>query len=61
MGKMNSDNTGKVWETRSFQSEGFLTYFLRSRNPYNSQNMGKVNSSSIGKVWGNTNLKLWLS
>ena len=29
---------------QTFQSNGFLNYFERSRNPYSAQNMEKVNS-----------------
>ena len=32
------ETTGKVWENKLFQGQVFLTYFARSRNPYNSQN-----------------------
>ena len=31
----------KYGKTLTFQSNGFLKYFGRNRNPYNSQNMGK--------------------
>ena len=40
----------KYEKTQTFQSNGFLKYFGRSRNPYNSQNMGKVNLHSTAKV-----------
>ena len=40
----------KYGKTQTFQSNGFLKYFERSRNPYNSQNTGKVNLHSTGKV-----------
>ena len=39
---------------QTFQSNGFLKYFGRSRNLYNSQNMEKVNLHSTGKVRENT-------
>ena len=39
---------------QTFQSNGFLKYFGRSRNPYNSQNMGKVNLHNTGKASENT-------
>ena len=43
-----------VWEkhgkTQTFQSNGFLKYFGRSRNPYNSQNIGKGNLHSTERV-----------
>ena len=37
-------------------SQGFLTYFPLSRNPFSSQNMRKVNSYSTGEVLENTNI-----
>ena len=40
----------KYGKTQTFQSNGFLKYFGRSRNPYNFQSMGKVNLHSMGKV-----------
>ena len=46
----------KYEKTQTFQSNGFLKYFGRSRNPYNSQNMGKVNLHSTGKVRENTEI-----
>ena len=39
---------------QTFQSNGFLKYFGRSRNLCNSQNMEKVNLHSTGKVRENT-------
>ena len=49
-------------KTQTFQSYGFLTYFMCSINPCNFQNMGCVNSHVKGKVWENTNIpKLWVS
>ena len=46
----------KYGKTQTFQSNGRLKYFGRSRNPYNSQNMGKVNLHSTGKVRENTEI-----
>ena len=40
----------KYGKKQIFQSNGFLKYFGRSRNPYNFQSMGKVNLHSMGKV-----------
>ena len=40
----------KYGKTQTLQSNGFLKYFGKSRNPYNSQNMGKVNLRGTGKV-----------
>ena len=56
MEKVNSHSREKYGKTQTFQSNGFLKYFGRSRNPYNSQNMGKVNLHSTGKVWENTDI-----
>ena len=56
MGKVICDSTGKVWESRTFQGQGFLMYFARSRNTYNSQNTWKVDSHSTGKLWKNINM-----
>ena len=46
----------KYGKTQTFQSNGFLKYFGRSRNPYNSKNMGKVNLHSTGKVKESTEI-----
>ena len=46
----------KYGKTQTFQSNGFLKYFGRSRNIYNSQNMGKVNLHITGKVRENTQI-----
>ena len=46
----------KYGKTQTFQSNGFLKYFGRSRNPYNSQNMGKLNLHCTGKVRENTKI-----
>ena len=35
-------------KTETFQSSGFLTYFMWDINPFNSQNMGKMSSHSKG-------------
>ena len=43
-------------KTQTFQSYGFLTYFMSDTIPYNSQNMRKVNSYSKEKIWENTNI-----
>ena len=43
-------------KTQTFQSYGFLTYFMCGINTYNSQNMRKVNSHSKEKIWENTNI-----
>ena len=53
-GKVISDSTGKVWENRTFRDRVFLTYFARSRNPYNSQNSkhGKSGFPQYGKSVG---------
>ena len=60
----NSENMGSNWilivretygKTQTYQSYGFLTYFVRGINTYNSQNMRKVNSHSKEKIWENTN------
>ena len=41
---------------------GFLNYFGRSRNPYNSQNIEKLDFHYTGKIWENTNIpKCWVS
>ena len=47
----------KYGKTQVFQIYGFLKYFARNENPYNSQNMGKVNSHNTGKVWEKTNIQ----
>ena len=44
-------------KTQAFQGYRCFTYFLRSINSYNFQNMGKVNFHSKGKVWENTNIQ----
>ena len=55
--KVNSDSTTKVWENRTFQSQG-LVHILRDAEIHIvPQNMGKVNSHSTGKLWENTNIK----
>ena len=46
----------KYGKTLTFQSNGFLKYFGRNRNPYNSQNMGKVNLHSTRKERENTEI-----
>ena len=46
-----SETYGK---TQTFQSYGFLTYFIYGINTYNSQNMRKVNSQSKEKIWEST-------
>ena len=56
MAKVNSYSKGKNGKTQTFQGDGFLKYFGRSRNPYNSKNMGKVNLHSTGKVRENTEI-----
>ena len=38
-------------KTQTFQSYGFLTYFMCGINTYNSENMRKVNSQSKEKIW----------
>ena len=43
----------KYGKTQTFQSYGFLTYFMCGINTYNSQNMRKVNSYSEEKIWEN--------
>ena len=43
-------------KTQTFQSYGFLTYFMCGINTYNSQNMRKVNSHSKEKIWENMNI-----
>ena len=40
----------KYGKTQTFQSCGFLTYFMCGINTYNSQNMRKVNSHSKEKI-----------
>ena len=56
MGRVISERTEKVSEKRALQGQLFFTYFARSRNTHNSQNLGKVNSYSAAKIWGNTNI-----
>ena len=46
----------KYGKTQTLQSNVFLKYFGRSRNPYNFQSMGKVNLHSTGKVRENTEI-----
>ena len=46
----------KYGKTQTFQSYGFLTYFMCGINTYNSQNMRKVNSHSKEKIWENMNI-----
>ena len=43
-------------KTQTFQSYGFLTYFMCGINTYNSQNMRKVNPHRKEKIWENTNI-----
>ena len=38
------ESMGKVWQNKTSQGQVFLTYFVRSRNPYNSQNSKHENS-----------------
>ena len=46
----------KYGKTQTFQSYGFLTYFMCGINTCNSQNMRKVNSHSKEKIWENMNI-----
>ena len=48
------ESPGKVWENKTFQGQMFLTYFARSRNPYNFQNSKHWNSECTyyGKIMG---------
>ena len=46
----------KYGKTQTFQSYGFLTYFMCGINTYNSRNMRKVNSQSKEKIWENTSI-----
>ena len=51
---VSEESTGKVWENKTFQGQVFLTYFARSRNPYNFQNSKHWNSefTYYGKIMG---------
>ena len=52
----------KYGKTKTFQIQGFVTYFAQRKNPCSSKNMGKVNSHSTIKVWENKKIKkLWVS
>ena len=46
----------KYGKTQTFQSNGFLKHFGKTRNPYIPQNMEKVNLHSTGKVRENTEI-----
>ena len=57
MGKVDSHNTPKVWEThKHYRIMCFLHISREAKTPYNLQNMEKVNFSSTGKVWENTSI-----
>ena len=49
------ESTGKVWENKTFQGQGFFHILGEAKIPtvLKTQNMGIVNLLSTGKLWEN--------